>query len=123
MATYDFSPIAMDTVANEPYTKMIPSKDNKEEKIKVALTLRDIIVNSLKIRTQNDNFTEEEVNFNRKLVKKLTQAEDLTAIPLKSKAISVIKARFKQPFFPHDISYQILDAIDGEPTTAELDEV
>jgi hypothetical protein len=116
MTTYDLSKIATDTFLNEPYTKKIGEE-------KISLTLRDIIVQAFKIRVTEDKLSDEEVNFNRKIVKKLQSAEDLTAIPLKSKAISAIRARFKHPLYPHDITYQILDALDGQPTQAELDEV
>jgi hypothetical protein len=49
-------------------------------------------------------------------------AEDLTAVPLKSKAVQAIKEQVRKYYIP-GVAMQIYDVLDGEPTDASLEDV
>jgi len=85
------------------------------------MTAVDAIVTAMKMGLEHEKISEDDLNRNRKIVKKLL-ASDPAAVHLKSKAVEAIKARCRQYFIP-GVSMQILDIFDSEPTQAELDEV
>jgi len=114
--TYDLSQTIVDSMSGEPITREVKGK-------KEPMTARDVIVQSFKIRVQQDQLTDDEIAFNRKICRKLEKAEDLTKIPLKATAVVKIKQRAKIPVYPYDVTMQIWEIFDGHPTQAEMDEV
>lgn len=89
------------------------------------MCIRDAIVTAFKMPvSQEEKISEADLNFNRKIIKKLSKAsmEELESMPLKSKAIEAIKNRCRQ-YYVAGVSMQIYDVFDAEPTQAEMDEV
>ena len=124
MTTFDLSKVIYDTNTNEQwYREDKKNLDAEGKPTKVDMTAKDIILQAFKVRLQSDNLSEEDVNFNRKICKKLSKSENVAEIALKSKAVNAIKSRIRAVSFPYDVVMQIIDIFDGEPTQAELDEV
>jgi hypothetical protein len=110
--TYDLS-----ATATNPADGRAMTLDGK------AMTLLDAVVTSFKMVTEKTKgLSEGDLNFRRLIVLKLERAADPTAIPLKSKAVQLIKDQARDYYFP-GIAMQIYAALDGEPSQAQLDEV
>lgn len=110
--TYNLSVLALSPDKNEP---IIDEKDKQ-------MTICDMIIRAFKIRAQQENPDQEQINFHRKIVKKLEKAEDISSIALNSKAIEAIKTRVRTVYYP-GLAFQVTEAFDGEPTEAQLDEI
>lgn len=109
--TYDLSVLATDP------TGTINISENDK-----LLTIADMIVRAFRVRIQDEKLDEASLNFNRKIVKKIEKAEDKSQVSLKSKTIEAIKQRCSIVYYPA-VYFQIAEIFDGEPTTAQLDEI
>lgn len=110
--TYDLSALVLNPVDLQPVTQAgVPS------------TIRDCIVTAFKMPTEKSkNMSEGDLNFRRLVVLKLERATDLTEVPLKSKAVQLIKDTVRDYWIP-GIVMQIYGTFDGEPTQAQMDDV
>lgn len=112
MSTYDLSKVAINPQTGEEF-----ERDGKKE------TIRDLILISLKLPAgEKEQITEEQLMFRRKVIKKISKAEDLSAVSLKSKAIELIKQKALAYFIP-GVSMQIFEVFDGEISDAALEDI
>lgn len=119
---YDLSKTIIDSATNEPWFITLKAKDAEGNPLKKNMTAKDIILQALRVRAQEDKLSESDISFSRKICKKI-EASDASDVKLKSKAVQTIKERVRLVISSYDAVHQIMDAFDGDPTQAELDEV
>lgn len=113
MSTYDLTKIMIDPNTEEPM------KNAKGQ----PLSAWETIVASLKMKTEDgEKLPEDEINFRRKIIKKISSTEDKSAVPLKAKAVTAIKEQARK-FFIAGVVMQIFDVFEGEFTQAQLDDI
>lgn len=112
VSTYDLSGVVINPVDEKPMTVGGEVSD-----------IRKAIITAFKMAAgEQEKVSEDDLNFRRKIIKKIKMAEDLTAVPLKSKAVQAIKEQVRKYYIP-GVAMQIYDVLDGEPTDASLEDV
>lgn len=112
MSTYDLTKIVTNPADDSPMTHK-----------NVPMSVGDAIIMALKMPTeQGEKLSEDDVNFRRKIAKKIASAEDKSAVALKSKAVSAIKDQVRK-YYIAGVAMQIFDVFEGEFTQAQLDDI
>jgi hypothetical protein len=112
MSTYNLSATVIDPSNEQPMT--LAGK---------PLSMAEAIVVAMKMPTaQGEQPSLDDLNKRRKIIAKLSKAENKAAIALKSNSVDAIKEQVRK-YYIAGVTMQILEAFDGEPTQAQLDDI